>query len=73
MSLWAALGQIVTHPTPMAVAVSLLAFFLLLVVGVLFCAVCIALFRADRKDLVDILEAAANWLPWRPRSRNRRR
>ncbi|MGX1128995.1 ABC-type antimicrobial peptide transport system permease subunit [Streptomyces glaucescens] len=45
--------------------------FALLVAAVFLTAV-IALFRADRKDAVDVIEAAANWLPWRPRRRNRR-
>ncbi|MFK4104314.1 hypothetical protein ACI2L1_30395 [Streptomyces sp. NPDC019531] len=47
-------------------------FALLLFVFTLFVTVVIALLRADRKDVVDVMEAAANWLPWRPRKRNRR-
>jgi hypothetical protein len=43
-----------------------------LLVLTLFVTVVIALCRADRKDIVDVVEAAANWLPWRPRHRNRR-
>lgn len=44
----------------------------LLFLSTLLVTVVIALLRADRRDIVDVLEAAANWLPWRPRRRNRR-
>ncbi|MER6349849.1 hypothetical protein ACWC10_03325 [Streptomyces sp. NPDC001595] len=43
-----------------------------LLVAAAFLTVVIGLFRAERKDAVDVIEAGANWLPWRPRRRNRR-
>lgn len=50
----------------------LIALALILFVLTVLIVVVTALFRADRRHIVDVLEAGANWLPWRPRRRNRR-